>query len=733
MGMKLAGGRKEGGAEFASRTPRTMTAAMTRLTVLITIVLSLLAGSLQLFLDLFQEVESVENSAGTLVESVVPAAQNAVWDFDEGGAVRVVEGLFTHRAIMRVSIYDEDGVFYTQTRNVESTIPILGTYFVAGPTIIDRSLMPPVTDKMSDSNPKPLGRIEIEFDRTIVSPNVLPRLINYFVVAFLKNLLLCACLVVLAFSGLARHALSLATSLVNWRPAHGAVSLPAPPKYLRDTEIETLGHNIERLTEIAGREYVSIRTSNDRFADLNAALETKSENLSQTLQRKNSELKVKNEKLLELATFDGLTGAFNRRHFDQLTEELWSDSGTDLRTISVILVDIDFFKRYNDHFGHCEGDVCLRNVADLLNNIVKDNGGIFARYGGEEFIVLLQSGDPADKFASDLVKSVAALQINHPKSQVADYVTISAGVAQNANVGAVKLDELIAAADSALYEAKRFGRNRVHTVTSEFITITQKENALQMALRSAIQDRAFEPFYQPQFDARDGQIVGVEVLGRWRKKDGSLGSPAEIFGAAEKLGLVEHVDAIIQEKAINDLSEWVKGGIAPEKVAINVSEQALLAGQIKRLYMAQPEKIKRLLTFELLENIAFDNKSTAFNMRLDELAELGAPIEIDDFGTGNTSINNLSFLAPNRLKIARELVTMIGQTTRGETVLQAVVEIAQSFGINLIAEGVECEEQSQTLIKLGVPIQQGFLFARPMPANELEVLLKGEVAFRRSA
>ncbi|WP_299961425.1 GGDEF and EAL domain-containing protein [uncultured Roseobacter sp.] len=725
---------KEWAAEIeAFKTSRKMTRAMMRLTVTVTLLLSLVAGGFQLFLDLFQEMESVKNSAGSLVESMVPGAENAVWDFDKGAAARVVDGLFLQRAVTRVSIYDNDDLFYTQSRTAEQTFPILGHYLTSSETVVTRPLMEPTKSGLSDSNPVLLGRIEIVVDRTIVSPNVVQRLVTYFVVAFLKNVLLCACLVMLAFSGLARHAVSLATSLSSWRPTDGAVSLEAPPKYLRNTEIETLGRNIQKLTEIASREFATLRTSNDKFADLNAALATKSENLSQTLQRKNFELKVKNQELLKLATRDGLTGAFNRRHFDQLAKEIWEDPETDLELVSIILADIDYFKKYNDHFGHGAGDICLRDVAKLLEARATARGATFARYGGEEFIILMRSGSIADDLAGDIVQSVADLELGHPKSRVAKHVTISVGVAQNSVVRAKDLDDLIAAADSALYEAKRLGRNRIHTAPSDFLVATERENTLETALLTAIRNYEFEPFYQPQFDGRDGRIVGVEVLARWRKEDGSLGNPVEIFGMAKKLGIVDHVDAIIQDAAIADLSSWFKKGIAPEKFAINVSEEALLSGQIRRLYDGQPKRIQDVLAFELLETIGFENKSTVFNMRLDELMELGVPIEIDDFGTGATSINTLSFLAPKRLKVARELVTMIGESDRGETVIKAVVEIAHSFGIDLIAEGVELEEQSRTLMDLGIPIQQGFLFARPMPATELEEMLRDEASHPRSA
>lgn len=702
--------------------PKKLTAAMLRLTAMVTIGLSLTAGAVQLFLDLLQEMDHVEVAASTFVESLVPAAEKAVWEFDENAAFQVADGLYTQAAIVGVTIISEGEIFHQSTQQVEPTLPLLPSVMRNELTVLTRDLLQPREFSDEGESRQVIGSIEITVDRSLVSPTVINRLLTYFGVAVLKNSLLCVCLALIAFSGIARHVLSLSNALSSWRSSDGAIALEKPPGFLRGTEIETLGQNIAKLTSIAGRELVKLRMSNDKISDLNSVLLSKSEDLSQALQRQNQELEGVNAKLLELATRDSLTGAFNRRHFEETAEALWSRHNTADTDLSIILSDIDFFKKYNDHYGHPEGDDCLRVVAQTMSAAVEASGGVFARYGGEEFIALLTTEAEAEAVAARLVRDVAALGREHAKSLIAAHVTVSVGLAKNQDVRAATLDDLINAADLALYSAKKKGRNQHQAAGPELLAASQNENAIDDELRKAIRERAFEPYFQPQVDARDGRIVGVETLARWIRSDGRVFAPAEFLSTSEKLGVMARVDAIIQEKALDKLTDWIDRGIAPLRFSLNLSEEALLTGQVARLLKERDKSVKRFLTFELLESIALEKKSTAFDMRLDEIVELGARLEIDDFGTGATSINALANIAPERIKIARELVSMIGVTPQGRTVVKAVVEIAQAFGIDLIAEGVETHEQAQTLIAMGIPIQQGFLHAKPMPAAEVESL-----------
>lgn len=701
---------------------RKMTSAMLKLTVVVTVGLSIIAGAIQLVFDLVQEMDQVETAATKFIESVAPVAEKAVWNFDRDGAIQVANGLFSQRAILTVTIHAENEIFYQQSREIEPTLPYLSNLIFEKTSLLSRDLMTPSTASLADVNTS-IGRLEIVVDRTMVSPNVVDRLLVYFGVGFLKNALLGAFIVLLVFGGLARHILSIAKSLSSWRPADGAVSLSRPPSLLRGTEIEALGDNIDKLTTIAGRELVALQMSNDRIADLNSALISKSEGLSKALQQQNNDLEVANAKLLELAITDGLTGAFNRRHFEEIAERKWAEARSHRSDFAIFLIDVDYFKNYNDHYGHIEGDACLKSLSEAMREVIETEGGLFARYGGEEFIALVETLKGTDAVPDKIVNSIGALQLNHVKSMISNFVTVSVGAAYNCDVKAQTLDELINSADVALYGAKTNGRNQFNIADGQLLKELKQNRAVEDALQLAIRQRAFEPYFQAQVDVRTGKIVGVEALARWASGRGGIQVPGDFFSALEKLGGVGRVDAIVQEKSLQHLKNWIKSGIQPPRLSLNLSEEALLSGNVAALLQGISPEDRKLISFELLESIALEKKSAAFDDRLNELLSQGVYLEIDDFGTGATSISALARISPDRIKIARELVSLIGHSPKGAKVVQAVVEIAQAFQIDVIAEGIETEEQSKKLLSMGVPVQQGYLHGRPIPADEMTHIL----------
>lgn len=712
--------------DHAGGAPRKMTRILMRLTVVLTVALGVFAGVFQMLVDLKQEKDAVEINAMELVETLAPTAAKAVYNFDDRGAQQVAVGLFTQRAIGRVVLWETDNVFVDLEREVEPTLPSLGPFTSSDNVVLVTDLYAPDEGEGGTV----IGRLQVTIDRSIVAPAIVDRMFLYFVIAVLKNFVLGALLIIVVFRGLARHMVRLAKTVDQWTPAHGPIEEPDPPKFLRDTELHVLGKKVARLAASASDAVQALERHNKQMDRANSELRDQSHGLSNELQERNETLRRLNRELSEIASRDSLTALYNRRYFEAEAYLLLQRSKDQGERAVVALVDIDYFKAYNDHYGHQQGDDCLCQVARALLEMFAEDEGLVARYGGEEFVILIPNvaAEDVDTLAQRIVDRVADLQIEHARSLNSRHVSISAGVACSENVGQFDLQELVGAADRALYSAKSSGRGKYVVASSELLHSAKSEKKATQQVIEAVRMRAFEPFFQPQVDARTGALVGLEVLARWRRADGSVATPGAFLPTAEKLGIDADIDAIVQEKALEQLRAWRREGMAPARLSMNLSENRLLSGELHALLRRFADVDPRRLAFELLESTFIERQSNAFAMRLDELRETGAAIEIDDFGTGHASLVSLASIAPARVKIARELVSPLGADARANKVVEAVVEVAQAFEIDLIAEGVETEEQAALLVRMNCPIQQGFYHGRPAPVADLEAALRANAA-----
>lgn len=710
--------------------PRRMSRVLMHLTVILTVGLGVVAGVFQMLVDLKQEKDGVEINATELVESLAPTASKAVYNFDERGARQVAVGLFTQRAIGRVVIWEGDSIYVEFDRELAPTLPRLGAITGGDHVVITRNLYDPADNDRAAA----IGRLQVTVDRSIVPPAIVDRMLMYFAIAVLKNSLLGALLVIVVFSGLARHVVRLAKVVDDWTPTSGAIKKPEPPKYLHDTELDLLGSKIERLALTASDAVRSLEISNEKINLANSELRGQSDNLSIALSERNERLNKLNEELAEIANKDSLTGIYNRRHFEQEATKIWQTCEANKADATIALFDIDYFKAYNDFYGHQQGDECLRQVAAALGELVGETSGIFARYGGEEFIALIADvgSDQVDAIAQRFVDCVSALEIEHARSLNSNFVSISVGVACRDRIGGCSLQDFVGAADRALYEAKAAGRGRFIVASEDLVSSVKRDEQATQQILNAIRHRAFVPFYQPQIDARTGRLIGLETLARWRREDGQILPPAAFLPKAEKLGLDASIDAIVHEKALEQLRAWKRQNIAPERFSMNMSENRLLSGELHQLVDRFQDLGDVQLAFELLEATFIEQQSSVFAHRLDQLRDSGVSIEVDDFGTGHTSLVSLAMISPERIKIARELIAPLGVDARATKVVEAVVEMAQAFEIDLIAEGVETKAQSDMLLSLKCPIQQGYFYARPASAADIEPMLRANSAAPRA-
>lgn len=287
---------------------------------------------------------------------------------------------------------------------------------------------------------------------------------------------------------------------------------------------------------------------------------------------------------------------------------------------------------------------------------------------------------------------------------------------------AVDAKRLLIDADIALYRAKRRGRNGYEFFSEALQAETVNTKRVADDILRGIEQNEFLPYYQPLVDARTLELVGVEALARWKHPNGIL-SPVSFLKIAEDLNVVTSIDRMILEAALGDFDGWQDKGLAIPSVSVNVSFRRLhdenLVSSLKHLPIRPGT-----LSFELLESIFLDEPDDVVNWNLEQIREFGIDINIDDFGTGHASILGLVKLRPTRFKIDRQFIDEIESSESQRRLVNSLVDIGKSLSIMVVAEGVETMDQARILRDLGCDILQGYAFARPMPASDLEELVK---------
>jgi diguanylate cyclase (GGDEF)-like protein/PAS domain S-box-containing protein len=436
---------------------------------------------------------------------------------------------------------------------------------------------------------------------------------------------------------------------------------------------------------------------------------------------RNVELEAARARIEYNAMHDTLTGLPNRRYLDEVLTKHASACALSGRSIALLHIDLDRFKQINDTLGHTAGDAMLVHVAQLLRaNLRRDE--FVARVGGDEFVIVCPfsgNGERLTRLAEAIIE-----QVRRPIPYEGHLCRFGASIGIAAQKGAaVDPKLLLIDADIALYRAKGRGKNR-YEVFSEALQ-TEAVNVKRIAddILRGIEQNEFVPHYQPLLDAQTLEVVGVEALARWlHPTDGTL-APAVFLKIAEDLNAVSSIDRLILEQALADFSRWSAAGLPVSSVSVNVS--------FRRLYDQQLlENLRGLhiepgtLSFELLESIFLDEPDEFVRWNLDQIRELGIDIDIDDFGTGHASIVSLLKLNPRRFKIDRQFLTSIATSPSQRRLVRSLIDIGKSLKIKVVAEGVETLEQAQVLRDLGCDIVQGYAFARPMPAKQLESLLR---------
>ncbi len=435
------------------------------------------------------------------------------------------------------------------------------------------------------------------------------------------------------------------------------------------------------------------------------------------------------EEIQSLAFYDPLTNLPNRRlMLDRLTHALATSirSGKD---VALLYIDIDNFKKLNDSLGHAIGDLLLQQVAERLATCVRE-GDTVARLGGDEYLVLLenlseQAIEAATQAETISEKILSVLEQPYQLDTNVYQSTVSIGVALSSNHDQLQ-DELLKHADIAMYQAKKAGRNVMCFYDPQMQHTIQARAELERELREAIEKQQFQLYYQIQVD-HHGHLLGAEALIRWLHPERGLVSPFHFIPLAEETGLILPIGRWVLETACAQLKAWQLNKLTCDlTLSINVSakqfHQVDFVEQVQNTihqYAINP----KLLKLELTESILLESIDDTIVI-MNALKKVGIRFALDDFGTGYSSLQYLKRLPLTQLKIDQSFVRDIVVDSNDEAIVQTIIAMAQSLGMEVIAEGVEAEEQRQLLFNKGCRKFQGYLFGKPVPVEQFEAEMK---------
>ncbi len=436
------------------------------------------------------------------------------------------------------------------------------------------------------------------------------------------------------------------------------------------------------------------------------------------------QLKAQTKLLNRQAYYDPLTTLPNRALFNDRLQQSIINAERNRQKFGLLFIDLDNFKQINDTLGHHYGDEVLKIVAKRLSTCIGKEDSL-ARLGGDEFTILVQELEKSESIPEVAQKIIAVMKPIIIIENHEFHISASIGISLYPQDSVLKND-LLKYADTAMYKAKDKGRNTYQFYSAEMTQLAFEKVLMERRLHQAIEKQEFVVYYQPQIDVRDESLIGMEALVRWQHPEMGLIMPDKFIPLAEETGVIKEMDTVVMRRAMEDISQWYREGLNPGVLSLNLS-------------------IKQMMAIDFLETLETTIKETGFDVKwleleitesqmmsdpvksiaiLQKVNEMGIEIAIDDFGTGYSSLAYLKRLPVDKLKIDRSFIKDLPHNDEDRAITKAVIALAQSLKLTIIAEGVEKREQLDYLKSNGCHAIQGYYYSKAIAKDEMATYIK---------
>ncbi|WP_113907458.1 putative bifunctional diguanylate cyclase/phosphodiesterase [Aliidiomarina celeris] len=430
------------------------------------------------------------------------------------------------------------------------------------------------------------------------------------------------------------------------------------------------------------------------------------------------------KRMAYLAEHDWLTDLANRNALMEHLENAFKRARNSDQKVGALMIDLDNFKEVNDALGHTLGDALLKRVAERLSRLQPESG-LLARLGGDEFAMTLTEIHSISALESLATKVLDTLENPFVIDDYELFISASIGIAISQTPND-KAEDIMRNADTALYRAKDRGRATFHVYSHVLHDELNDRLELVKRLRAAIDNAQLSVYYQPKVDMTSRRIIGLEALVRWIDTDGTVIGPDRFIPLAEDTGLIIPISDFVLREACQQLKIWHNAGFTDLQMSVNLSGKQLQQPDLIQFILSVIEETgipNNMLELELTEQVFIENIKSHTNF-MHAVREHGMTLAIDDFGVGYSSLSYLKHFPVTALKVDRSFVRDLPEDKDDATITQTIINLANSLEIGLVAEGVETEAQVDFLVERGCTIGQGYLFSRPIPANEMTQLLQ---------
>ncbi|MDH4584690.1 EAL domain-containing protein [Pseudomonas sp. BN415] len=659
-----------------------------RVVLLSALVVGVVLSCAQIVFDVYKTRQAVSNDANRILGMFRDPSTQAVYSLDREMGMQVIEGLFQHESVRHASIgHPNEPMLAEKDRPLMElstrwlTDPILGKEQTFTTQLVGRS---PYSEYYGD--------LSITLDTAPYGEDFVTSSVIIFI------------------SGVLR---ALAMGLVLYLVYHWLLTKPLSKIIEHLSGINPDRPSEHKLPMLKGNEKnelgLWITTANDLLASIerNTHLRREAEN-----------------SLLRMAQYDFLTGLPNRQQLQQQLDQILQDAGRLQRRVAVLCVGLDDFKGVNEQFSYQTGDQLLIALADRLRGH-SGRLGALARLGGDQF-ALVQADIEQPYEAAELAQSVLDdLEVAFSLEQQEVRLRATIGITLFPEDGD-STEKLLQKAEQTMTLAKSRSRNRYQFYIASVDSEMRRRRELEKDLREALTRGEMHLVYQPQVDYRDHRVVGVEALLRWQHPQHGFVPPDLFIPLAEQNGSIIPIGEWVLDQACRQLREWHDQGFSELRMAINLSTVQLHHAELPRVVnnLLQVYRLpQRSLEMEVTETGLMEDISTAAQHLL-SLRRSGALIAIDDFGTGYSSLSYLKSLPLDKIKIDKSFVQDVLEDEDDATIVRAIIQLARSLGMQVIAEGVETAEQEAYIIAQGCNEGQGYLYSKPLPARELTLYLK---------